>query len=331
MTVGALRIGIVGAGPAARALSMRLRALDGVTAVGVTDVDASAARALASTLSTARDPVEAYADHAELIRRANPTALAIFTDHAAGYRPAIDALQAGCHLFLQRPMANSVQEASDIAGLAKARGLLVGIGHHLRLLPSLIRTRARVSQGAIGPLRLVTATLTLPWLDAFRSSELDGRFDPKLVEGGILADAGRHLIDALLWTSGRSAVAVSAIQAGPGLGADVVTAAAIQLDDGTPATLGLSGVSPRSRFELTFHGERGRIQATETSLVEEIGEGPELAVPLTEAPARIEADFVAALRGDGPLCCPAEEALATVRLQEAMARSAAIGQLVRLA
>ena len=61
--------------------------------------------------------------------------------------------------------------------------------------------------------------------------------------GGILADAGDHLIDALLWTTGQAAVEAAALQSRLESGLDVVTAAAVRLADGTPATLAVSGVS----------------------------------------------------------------------------------------
>ena len=117
----------------------------------------------------------------------------------------MDALQAGCHVFIEKPLSTSVQEAVDIVGLARGRGVKVGVGHHLRLLPSLIRARAMLAEGAIGPVRLVTATLALPWLESHRGEEHSWRFDPRFAGGGILADAGVQLIDALLWTTGQAA------------------------------------------------------------------------------------------------------------------------------
>ena len=72
------------------------------------------------------------------------------------------------------------------------------------------------------------------------------RFDPKIAGGGVLADAGDHLIDALLWTTGQAAQEVCAIQSMLESGLDLVTAAAIRLKDGTPVTLAVSGVSPES-------------------------------------------------------------------------------------
>ncbi len=78
----------------------------------------------------------------------------------------MDALQAGCHVFIEKPLSTNLQEAADIVSLARARDLKVGVGHQFRLCPSLIEARERIARGLIGPLRLVTCTLARPWLTA---------------------------------------------------------------------------------------------------------------------------------------------------------------------
>lgn len=331
MATMGLRIGIVGCGPSARIHVARLRAIEGVAVVGCTDASFPAAEGLASEASAAGRAVPAFADHSELIRDAAPDALAIFTPHPAHYRPAMDGLQAGCHVFVEKPLSTVVQEAVDIVGLARARGLKVGVGHHLRLLPSLIGAKRLLAEGAIGPVRLVTATLAQSWLESHRGEEHSWRFDPRLAGGGILADSGVQLIDGLLWTSGLSAVEVAAITGRNDPGPELVAVAVIRLSDGTPATLAISGVSPGSLFEWTYHGERGRLRVTESSATVESEGGGGIPAPLDGPREGIDANFVAAATGGAALCCPADEALDTVRLLEAIARSAAIGQMVRLA
>src|SRR4051812_11491466 len=333
MATEMLRIGIAGCGQAARVHLERLLAIDGVRVIGCADVDLSRAEGLAARVPSApgAGPVLALADHRELLRQAPLDALAIFVPHLAHYRVATDALQAGCHVFIEKPLSTNVQEASDIVNLARGRGRKVGVGHQYRLRPSLAEARRRLADEAIGPLRLVTATLAQPWLASHGGAENSWRFDPKVLAGGILADAGDHLLDALLWTTGQVAVEVAAVQGRGESGLDVVTAAAVRLADGTPATLAVSGVAPGTLFELTYFGERGRLHATEQSLIEEIGTGPGQVVALTEAAENIDGNFVAAVLQGAPLCCPADQALDTVRLLEAVTRSAATGQFVRLA
>lgn len=327
-----LRIGIAGCGHAARVHLARLLALESVRIVGCADPDASAATALAQGAASraGKEAVPAFHDHQDLLRHSAPDALAIFTPHLAHYRPAMDALQAGCHVFIEKPLSTNTQEAVDIVTLARGRDRKVGVGHQYRLQPSLAEARRRLAQGTIGPLRMVVAVLAQPWLEAHGGAENSWRFDPKVAGGGILADAGDHVIDALLWTTGQAAVEAAAFQSRLDSGLDLVTAVALRLADGTPVTLGLSGVSPGALFELTFYGERGRLRATDQTLVEYRAGGAGETIALPEPAESIDGNFVAALVAGAPLCCPAEQAVATVRLLEAIARSATTGQVVRM-
>jgi predicted dehydrogenase len=328
-----LRIGIAGCGSAARIHLDRLLAVGQVDVIGLADPDLNAADVLAGSLSVSGSAakVATFADHRELLRQRMPDALAIFTPHLAHYRTAMDALQAGCHVFIEKPLSTNVQEAVDIVGLARGRSRKVGVGHQYRLCPSLVEARQRLASGTIGRLRLVTATLAQPWLAAHGGAENAWRYETRASGRGLLADAGDHLLDALLWTTGQTAIETSAVQVRLDSGLDLVTAAVIRLADETPATAALSGVSPGSLFELVYFGEGGTLRATERSLVEAVGEVPGQAIDLPEAAGSIDSNFVAALIQDAPLCCPADQALDTVRLSEAIARSAATGQVVRLA
>ena len=336
MKTSALRIGIAGCGMAARIHLDRLLALEGVAIVGCADPDQSAAEALADRASSAGalggggKPVPAFTDHRELLRRLAPDALAIFSPHLSHYRQSIDALQAGCHVFIEKPLSTNLQEAADIVSLARARNLKVGVGHQFRLCPSLIEARRRIAEGMIGPLRLVTCILARPWLSTLGEEEKTWRRSAELAAGGILADAGDHLIDALLWTTGQVAVEVGAIQNQTSPGIDLVTAAAIRFADGTPVSFAISGISPGDLFSLDYFGELGRLYVTDQTLEEERLDTPRRDVALPLAGQTIDGNFVAALTNGSTLCCPADQALDTVRLLEAIARSAATGQIVRL-
>jgi predicted dehydrogenase len=336
MTTRSVRVGIAGCGTAARIHLDRLLALDRVEIVGCADPDLAAARALADHAARAGEPadaggrVAAFGDHRELIRQLAPEALAIFTPHLSHYRLAMDALQAGCHVFVEKPLSTNLQEATDIVGLAQARDLKVGVGHQFRLCPALVEARRRLAGGTIGRVRLVTAILARPWLATLEREESQWRFNPKAAGSGMLADAGDHLIDALLWTTGQQAHEVASVQSRCDPTIDVVTAAAIRLADGTPVTLAVSAISPRTLFELEYFGESGRLRATETTLAEETLETPLREVPLPASDESIDGNFIAALVAGSALCCAAVDALGTVRLSEGIARSVVTGQIVQL-
>jgi predicted dehydrogenase len=336
MSVNVVRIGIAGCGLAAHIHLDRLLAHGGVEIVGCSDPDLEAARGLADRASRQFGPSEssravpAFADHRELLGQRSPHALAIFTPHLSHYRLTMDALQAGCHVFIEKPLTTNGQEAADIVSLARGRGLRVGVGHQFRLSPSLTEARRRLGAGEIGAVRMITAVLARPWSSTLDRKESSWRYDPQVAGSGILADAGDHLIDALLWTTGQRAQEVGALQTRREPMIDLVTAAAIRLSDGTPVALAVSGVSPGARFALTFYGEAGQLHATDERLEEERSDGVRQEIALRPTTETIDGNFVAAIAAGSPLCCPAEEAVETVRLLEAIGRSAATSQFIRL-
>ena len=123
MKTSVVRIGIAGCGLAARIHLDRLLAVDGVAIVGCADPDPEAATALADRASTgaarkSSQKVGAFTDHRELLSTFTPDALAIFSPHLAHYRQSMDALQAGCHVFIEKPLSTNLQEAVDIVSLA---------------------------------------------------------------------------------------------------------------------------------------------------------------------------------------------------------------------
>ena len=123
---------------------------------------------------------------------------------------------------------------------------------------------------------------------------------------------------------------VAAIQSRLDSGLDLVTAVVVRFADGTPATIALSGVSSGTVFELAYFGEKGRLLVTDQGLEQQDGDEPPRRAELPGPPRSIDDDFISSLIGNTAPCCPAEGALDTVRLQEAIARSAATLQLVRL-
>ena len=315
MATSGLRFGIIGCGPPAKDHADRLRAIDGVSCVGCADGDGDLAREFAGRISSAPDLIPVFEDTSDLLLEARPDALLITTPDRSHYRAAMDGLQAGCHLFLVTPLSTNVQEAVDIVGLARARDRKVALAHGYRHQMPLMRARELIAEGAIGGLRLVTSTLAIT--------------APQ--PGGALANVGIDWIDALLWTTGRSAETVSAAQTVDPEGLDLITVASIRMAGGVLASVAISGASHRSGFEVELHGDAGQIRATDRSLSLEIGSGAARAITGTESDPDLFANFVDAIRGEATLRCAASETLEAVRVLEAIARSAAIGQFVGLA
>jgi predicted dehydrogenase len=80
-----------------------------------------------------------FSDYAEALRMSKPDAVSINTWPDTHGEYAKMALTAGCHLFIEKPLASTVQEAREIAALAKDKNLKIVIGYILRVHPSWIK------------------------------------------------------------------------------------------------------------------------------------------------------------------------------------------------
>jgi predicted dehydrogenase len=333
MRTSAVRIGFIGCGGRARSHLDRFLALGGVAIAGCADPDVGAALALADRASLAdrgsETPVPAFEDHRKLLRQTAPDAAAVFIPLQSHYRPTMDALQAGCHVFCDK-LSTNLQEASDIVSLARARDLTVGVDRPLRHCPSLVEARRRLAAGAFGPVRMVVTSVTRPdWTTCVKEGSLPAPPSAQ-AEGGLLATTGDDLIDVLLWTTGQRPLDVAAFPARCAAAGELAAAASIRLSDGTLVALGTWTLSPGTLFAVEYFGELGRMRASDLTLEEEPRDKPPHQIPLPTPSTTSEGNFVAAVSGLAQPACPAGQALETVRLLDAITRSAATGQIVRL-
>ncbi len=142
---GKLRIGIVGAGYVARYHIEALQRLDFVEIVGICDLDLEAARRLAAGFGLDL----ATADMAELGAR-EPHAIYVLTPPSSHCALSLRALDMGCHVFVEKPMAESVAECDAMIAKARERDLVLSVDHSDLFDPVVMRARELVRSGACG-------------------------------------------------------------------------------------------------------------------------------------------------------------------------------------
>jgi predicted dehydrogenase/nucleoside-diphosphate-sugar epimerase len=150
-----LRAGVVGAGMISEHHIGALQDLPGVELVGVFDADSARARARAETAGTV-----AYDSLAALID-AGANVIHVLTPPASHADVAIEALDRGAHVLIEKPVADSADEARRIGERAEAAGLVATVGHSLLFDPQMHAALAQVRAGALGD---------VVGVDVFRSS-----------------------------------------------------------------------------------------------------------------------------------------------------------------
>lgn len=141
-----------------------------------------------------------YTDFHELLASEALDAVTISTTHNAHYEIARAALEAGLHVFCEKPLGvNSVQTA-ELARLAEERGLKTMVAFTNRWVPEALYAKRLIGEGYCGEVFHYNicqlASYGRPgggWM---------WRADPELAGGGVLFDLGCHNIDLALWLCG---------------------------------------------------------------------------------------------------------------------------------
>jgi predicted dehydrogenase len=152
-------------------------------------------------------------DWHELVERDDIDLIDICTPGDSHAEIAIAALQAGKHVLCEKPLANTVDEAEQMAATARVAaesGARAMCGFTYRRTPALALARQLVEAGRIGTIRQVRAQYLQDWLHD-SDAPMTWRLDKSKAGSGALGDLGAHLVDTALWLTGDRITGVSAI------------------------------------------------------------------------------------------------------------------------
>ncbi|MCB9890034.1 MAG: Gfo/Idh/MocA family oxidoreductase [Planctomycetes bacterium] len=128
----ALRVLVVGCGNMGTSHARAYAALEGFEIVGLVSRGAESRDRLAREVG---QPAT-FASFTEALATTKPDVVSINTYPETHYDYCKASLEAGCHVFLEKPIANTVHEATELVELAKARGRKLVIGYILRVHPA---------------------------------------------------------------------------------------------------------------------------------------------------------------------------------------------------
>jgi predicted dehydrogenase len=321
-----LRVALVGAGRWARRAHLPAwQGVMGADLVAVADPDLPRAQALA-----ARVGVPAYPSLAAVLKEEKVDVVDVASATESHVLVAQSAIEAGCHVLCEKPIALSAGAAARLRDLAQRRGVVDAVAFTFRHAPAVGRLRARLAAGSLGRIYHVQgfeqnslyhdahAPRTADWLRADRNV-------------GALGEYGSHLVDLVRWlvadfvdvaADARTFVVSRALEGG-GMAPsqlDDSTAFVARLEGGAQALMQASWVATGRPpgVELRIHGERGglclqlseALPGGERLLEADVDEGVYRPVPasglVSERPedwpeayiSRLVSAFVARIQGD---------------------------------
>ena len=183
-----LRAVIVGAGLIAgkKHIPAFLRHKNKVELSALCDLNQEGARKLAAEFNVPR----VYADVAEMIQKEKPDLVDICTPPQTHVKLAIEAMNRGCHVLIEKPMALTVAECDQIVEASKRNGVKVCVGHSDLFYYPFMEARKLVDEGAIGNFRGMRIMLSTP--TSYMTSQKD-HWAHKL-PGGVIGESGPHVV-----------------------------------------------------------------------------------------------------------------------------------------
>ena len=224
--------------------------------VAVCDLDRDSAREAAAAYGA-----RAHIDYRDLLASADLDAIVFATPHHLHAPMALDALQAGVHTFVEKPIANRVSDADRMVALAESKGLVLAVGHNYRTFPVNVRLKELLPQ--LGPIQRVL----WQWLENRPESYYDRdiwRSTWRHAGGGVLMNQTSHDLDLMCWLFGPPAE-VSAMICNRGHQHEVedTAIACIRFASGALANVQLSTVTHRLNHRQ-IAGAKGAIVVEDT-------------------------------------------------------------------
>ena len=199
-----LRTGIIGAGGIAQAHLRAISTIEEIEAVAVADIIRERAQQTAETWGIPH----VYDDYREMLKHEDIDMVNVCTFHQAHCAPSVDALKAGKHVLVEKPMAATLEDAVTMTKAARDSDKLLMVALKTRFSPDMQAAKAIVDSGALGEIYYSETV-------AARRSGIPKKptFLHKATAGiGVTADIGVYCLDAALNLMGHpKPVAISGV------------------------------------------------------------------------------------------------------------------------
>ncbi|QHT59412.1 Gfo/Idh/MocA family oxidoreductase [Paenibacillus lycopersici] len=249
------RFGIIGCGTIADFHIEAIRGLNGARLAAVSSRNGPKAQAVAE-----REGCAWTTDYKALLQRDDVDIVCVTTSSGSHYRIGCEALAAGKHVVIEKPVAMRAAEAAELCRLAADRGLTLSVVSQRRFEPIHREVKRILEEGRLG--KLLLAEAEVPFFrtqDYYDSAPWRGTIAE---DGGALMNQGIHAIDLLLWFAGearalcgRTATQTHAMEA------EDLGLAIVQFKNGALGTIMAStSIAPGFPAAIRLYGSEGTIK-----------------------------------------------------------------------
>lgn len=301
---------------------------DVASLVAVSDLDSQKMKVFTDTFGAVA------ARNMEALVAAKPDVVCVLTQSGYHARHAIELLDRGMNVIVEKPVALTLADADALAQKARETGRMCAVIKQNRFNPAIRFARHLMEDGRFG--KLVSANIRLLWCRN-QSYYEDGWHGTWAMDGGVLNQQAIHHVDALRWLAGPvEAVCAYGTRRTNKLEAEDTAVAAVRFASGAVGTIEATTAARPEDIEasLTIVGEGGALKINGIALNVIESWKPVKALPGdADAPARNSQQvptgyglghgpylrsIVEHLHGDGEVAVSVDEATATLELVHAL-------------
>jgi UDP-N-acetylglucosamine 3-dehydrogenase len=238
------RVAVIGTGVMGRNHLRVLHEMSGVELAGVADENFEVAGQLAEGHGT-----RGYRSHRELLQREKPDAVTVAVPTNSHHAVVMDAIAAGCHVLVEKPIAGTLAEADELVAAAAAAKRVLAVGHIERFNPAVIELKRRLDEGQLGRVFQIHARRL-------------GPFPQRIRDVGVVVDLATHDLDVMRYLTGSEVVRVYAeTRREVHTTKEDLVSGMVRFADGCVGVLQINWLTPTKIRELAVTGERGMFRA----------------------------------------------------------------------
>ena len=257
----------------------------------------------------------------DLIQSEKINAIYIATPPDVREAYAIEAMQLGKPVYLEKPMALNLAACKRLKSVSEKLGIKLSVAHYRRNLPLFMEVKNILEQGDIGAIKEVQITM-LKKTDKAAKDPSNWRVDPSIAGGGYFYDLAPHQIDLVFYFFGKpkSFSGISTNKAGLYKAEDFVQGT-IELENGIVCKgLWDFSINGEEKDEFLIIGEKGTIRFPVFGLFIEVESNGQVKTIPFEAPKHNQQNHIQAVvnyfldKGENP--CSAEDAILSMEVME---------------
>jgi UDP-N-acetylglucosamine 3-dehydrogenase len=235
-----VRVAVIGVGSMGRNHARIYRELDGSELVAVCDADFQLASSIAESYS-----VSAFSDIARMLEEIKPEAVSIATPTAFHVEAALAALEAGCHVLIEKPIAATLEEGQKIIERSEKAGRKLMVGHIVRFNPAIQELKRKLQNGELGRIFQIVCRRV-------------GPFPARIRDVGVVIDLATHDLDLMCYLTGSYPLRVYAeTEKRINTSHEDLVVGLLRFPGGVTGALEINWLTPTKVREVLILGERG--------------------------------------------------------------------------